>query len=328
VGRPTFEVIEPGVFTTIQDLGRRGYFASGIPPSGAMDRFALRMGNLLVQNPQEEAGIEMTAIGLKVRILDETVIALTGAEFDARINGGPVPNWQTLHVGPGDILSLGRCKTGWRCYISVAGGIDVPPVLGSKSTYTLGGLGGLRGRALKKGDVLETGVARAPLESLKGRRVKNTALPLPGDEKELRVVLGPQDDHVKEESIKVFLESPYRVSHNSNRVGYRFEGSQLFFKERERSRDAGSDPSNIVDDGNAIGAIQIPGGTEPICLGPDGVTMGGYVKIACLIAADMDRMAQLALREQVRFRGVSVDEARYILKESITSINEENIVKV
>jgi biotin-dependent carboxylase-like uncharacterized protein len=328
VGRPTFEVIEPGVFTTIQDLGRRGYFASGIPPSGAMDRFALRMGNLLVQNPQEEAGIEMTAIGLKVRILDETVIALTGAEFDARINGGPVPNWQTLHVGPGDILSMGRYKTWWRCYLSVAGGIDVPPVLGSKSTYTLGGLGGLRGRVLKKGDVLETGIPRAPLESLKGRRAKDAVLPVPGDEKELRVVLGPQDDHVKEESIEVFLESPYRVSHNSNRVGYRFEGPQLFFKERERSRDAGSDPSNIVDDGNAIGAIQIPGGTEPICLGPDGVTMGGYVKIACLIAADMDRMAQLALREQVRFRGVSVDEARYILKESITSINEENIVKV
>ncbi len=328
MGQPTFEVIEPGVFTTIQDLGRRGYFASGIPPSGAMDRFALRMGNLLVQNPQEEAGIEMTAIGLKVRILDEAVIALTGAEFDARINGGPVPDWQTLHVGPGDILSLGRYKRGWRCYLSVAGGIDVPPVLGSKSTYTLGGLGGLRGRVLKKGDVLEIGIPRVPLESLKGRRVKDSVLPAPGDEKELRVVLGPQDDHVKEESIEVFLECPYRVSHNSNRVGYRFEGPQLFFKERERSRDAGSDPSNIVDDGNAIGAIQIPGGTEPICLGPDGVTMGGYVKIACLITADMDRMAQLALREQIRFRGVKVDEAHYILKESITSVNEENIVKV
>ncbi len=327
MGQPTFEVIQPGVFTTIQDLGRRGYFASGIPPSGAMDRFALRMGNLLVKNPLEEAGIEMTAIGIRVRILEDTVIALTGAVFDARLNGTPVPNWQTLDVRRGDVLSLGKYQTGWRSYLCVAGGIDVPPVLGSKCTYTLGGLGGLRGRVLKKGDVLEVGPPRTPLEPLKGRKVNGGILPEPGDEKELRVVLGPQDDHVKEESIEVFLNSPYRVSHNSNRVGYRFEGPQLFFKERESSLDAGSDPSNIVDDGNAIGAIQIPGGTEPICLGPDGVTMGGYVKIACLIAADMDRMAQLALREHVRFRSVTVDEARSILEQSIGSVNEKNILK-
>jgi len=327
VGQPTFEIIEPGIFTTIQDLGRRGYFASGIPPSGAMDHFALRMGNLLVKNPLEEAGIEMTAIGIKVRILDDAVIALTGGTFDAQLNGNPVPHWHTLEVRHGDILSLGRCTNGWRGYLCVAGGIDVPQVLGSKSTYTLGGLGGVRGRVLKKGGVLEVGCPQTSLESLKDRKVKGSVLPKPGEEKELRVVLGPQDDHVKGESMEVFLSSPYRVSHNSNRVGYRFEGPQLFFKEREESLDAGSDPSNIVDDGNAIGAIQIPGGTEPICLGPDGVTMGGYVKIACLIAADMDRLAQLGLREYVRFESVTVDEARLILEHSVRCVNEENILK-
>jgi allophanate hydrolase subunit 2 len=141
-------------------------------------------------------------------------------------------------------------------------------------------------------------------------------------------VLGPQDDHVKEESIEVFLGTPYRVSVNSNRVGYRFEGEQLYFKEREESRDAGSDPSNIVDDGNAIGAIQIPAGKEPICLGPDGVTMGGYVKIACLITADMDRMAQVRLREYVRFRKVTVEEARSILQQSVRSVHEDNILRL
>jgi len=327
VEQPTFEVIQPGVFSTIQDLGRRGYFASGIPPSGAMDRFALRMGNLLVKNSLEEAGIEMTAIGATLKILDDTVIAITGADFGATLNGTRVANWQTIHVRPGDILSLAKYRIGWRCYLSVAGGIDVAPVLGSKSTYTLGGLGGLRGRVLKKGDILQAGQPIAPFESLKDRRATEEILPKQGEEKELRVVLGPQDDHVKEESIKVFLNSPYRVSHNSNRVGYRFEGPQLFFKERDRSMDAGSDPSNIVDDGNAIGAIQIPAGKEPICLGVDGVTMGGYVKIACLIAADMDRMAQLPLREEVMFRAVTVDEARSILKQSIGSVKEENILK-
>jgi allophanate hydrolase subunit 2 len=200
-------------------------------------------------------------------------------------------------------------------------------VLGSKSTYTLGGLGGVRGRLLKKGDLLEVGVPRAPLDSLPGRRAKKEILPRFGAEKVLRVVLGPQDDHVKEASVADFLNSDYRVSIRANRVGYRFEGPQLFFKERAESRDAGSDPSNIVDDGNAIGAIQIPAGKEPICLGVDGVTMGGYVKIACLIAADMDRMAQLPLREAVRFQSVTVQEARSILQEALGKIREENVIR-
>lgn len=326
MGEAVFEVIEPGIFTTIQDLGRRGYFASGIPPAGAMDRFALRMGNLLVKNPLDEGGVEMTAIGMTVRVLENTVIALTGATHDARLNGAPVWSWRTVVVHKGDVLALGRCLTGWRGYLCVAGGIDVPHVLGSKATYTLGGLGGVRGRPLKKGDILEKGPAGEPLESLKGRKVKEAVLPKPEEAKELRVVLGPQDDHVKEESVKVFLTASYRVSIHSNRVGYRFEGPPLFFKEREKSRDAGSDPSNIVDDGNAIGAIQIPGGTEPICLGPDGVTMGGYVKIACLITADMDRMAQLRLRDDVRFRNVGVDEARSILEKSVRNVREESLL--
>jgi biotin-dependent carboxylase-like uncharacterized protein len=283
MGEAVFQVIEPGIFTTIQDLGRRGYFASGIPPAGAMDRFALRM-------------VEITALGMKVEVVKAAVIALTGADFDAKLNGTRVPPWQTVEVHKGDTLSLSGAKTGWRGYLCVAGGIDVPHVLGSKSTYTMGGLGGVRGRKLKKGDLLEAGPARVPLESLKGRRVKEDVLPKPGAERELRIVLGPQDDHVKKDSIEVFLNTPYRVSANSNRVGYRFEGPQLFFEEREASKDAGSDPSNIVDDGNAIGAIQIPGGTEPICLGPDGVTMGGYVKIASDGTSEAERLCAVSKR--------------------------------
>jgi biotin-dependent carboxylase-like uncharacterized protein len=327
VSRATFEIDRPGLFTTVQDLGRRGYFASGIPPSGAMDRFALRLGNLLLKNPLGEAGIEMTGQGMTVRVLQETVIVLTGGAFEAILNGSPVPFWEAIYVRPGDLLSIGKALKGWRGYLCVAGGIDVPQVLGSKSTYTLGGLGGVRGRTLKKGDLLETGLPLIPLASLKGRKAKKEILPAEGEEKTLRVVLGPQDDHVKDESIQTFLNSDYRVSIRANRVGYRFEGPQLYFKERAESRDAGLDPSNIVDDGNAIGAIQIPAGKEPICLGVDGVTMGGYVKIACLISADMDRMAQLKLREIMRFKRVTVEEARSILQESIEKVKEENIVK-
>lgn len=328
MSRATFEVTQPGPFTTVQDLGRRGFFASGIPPSGAMDRFALRLGNLLLKNPLGEAGIEMTGQGMSVRVLQEAVIALTGGTFEAMVNGNRVPFWETIFLRPGDLLSIGKALNGWRGYLCVAGGIDVPQVLGSKSTYTLGGLGGVRGRALKRGDSLETGISKFSLDSLKGRKAKENILPEQGAEKILRVILGPQDDHVKEESIETFLNTDYRVSIRANRVGYRFEGSQLYFRERAESRDAGLDPSNIVDDGNAIGAIQIPAGKEPICLGVDGVTMGGYVKIACLIAADMDRLAQLKLREIMRFKSVTVEEALSILQESIEKVREENILRV
>jgi len=325
MGRPTFEVIQQGVFTSIQDLGRRGYFAVGIPPSGAMDRFALRMGNLLVKNPLGEAGIEVTALGVKLRVLENTVIALTGGDFDAKINGRSIPGWHTIDVRKGDILSMGEAKAGWRGYICVAGGIDVPIVLGSKSTYLTGALGGIRGRLIRKGDVLGVGDPRISFENLKGRRVKGSLLPQLKDEKKLRVILGPQDDHVKDESIQIFLSSPYRVSIHSNRIGYRFEGPQLYFKERPGTQLGGSNPSNIVDDGNAIGAIQIPGGKEPICLGPDGVSMGGYVKIACLITADMDRMAQLRLRENIQFQRVTIAEARSALQNSLQHVSESNI---
>jgi antagonist of KipI len=155
--------------------------------------------------------------------------------------------------------------------------------------------------------------------------VKGSVLPQTGGKKKLRVVLGPQDDHVKQESIEVFLSSVYRTSIHSNRIGYRFEGPQLFFKERSGAQLGGSNPSNIVDDGNAIGAIQIPGGKEPICLGPDGVSMGGYVKIACLITVDMDKMAQLRLRENIQFKSVTIPEARSALEESLNRVNEINI---
>ncbi len=320
-----FEVIQPGPFSSVQGSPRRGFLDSGIPPSGPMDRFAAAMGNLLVGNPREEAGLEMTAQGVKLKILGEAVIALTGADMGAQLNGQPAPLWQSFAVQAGDVLSLGMAQSGWRGYLSAAGGFAVPAVLGSKSTYTLGGLGGVRGRTLKKGDKLSLGAPAGSLADLAGRKVKAEVLPEPGSQKELRVVLGPQDDHVTDESVETFTSEPYKVSHNSNRVGYRYEGPQLFFKERAESLDAGADPSNIVDDGNAVGAIQIPAGKEPICLGPDAVTMGGYVKIACLIAADMDRMAQCRLQEEINFKAVSVERAREILEDSLARVSEENL---
>lgn len=325
MGHAIFEVIHPGIFTTVQDLGRTGYLASGIPPSGAFDRFALKMGNLLLKNPFGEAGLEMTALGPTVRVLHDTAIAFTGGHFNAKKNGEPIPQWRTVEARKDDVMSFGKAEMGWRGYLCVAGGIDVPVVLASKSTYTMGALGGFRGRPLKTGDIIQAGPAREPLESIRGRKVKREVLPDLEAGKVLRVVMGPQDDYVAEESIEAFLTSPYKVSHRANRVGYRFEGPRFSFKEVNKAKDAGSDPSNIVDDGNAIGAIQIPGGVEPICLAVDGVSMGGYVKIACLITADMDRMAQLKIGDSMRFKRVGVDEARSILIRKEHTVSEENI---
>jgi biotin-dependent carboxylase-like uncharacterized protein len=325
VAEEIFEIVQPGIFSTVQDLGRKGFLASGIPPSGAMDRFALKMGNLLVKNPMGEAGIEMTAMGLSVRVFKDTAVAFTGGVFGVKRNGKPVPMWETVEVQKNDILSVGKAEEGWRGYLCVAGGIDVPLVLGSKSTYTMGALGGFRGRPLKKGDIILSGPSREALGALQGRKVKKGILPDLENAKVLRVVMGPQDDYVAEESIETFLSTSYKVSSKANRVGYRFEGPQFKFRQVEKAKDAGSDPSNIVDDGNAIGAIQIPGGVEPICLAVDGVSMGGYVKIACLIAADMDRMAQLKIGDTMRFESVTVDQARNILKQAEERTSEENI---
>jgi len=323
------DIIYPGIFSTIQDFGRKGYLADGIPPSGAMDNFALRMGNLLLKNPIGEAGIEMTGIGLKAKIVQHSIISITGAEVEAKLNEKAVPLWHAIEVNPGDSLNIGAVRSGFRCYLCIAGGVDVPLFLGSKSTYVMGKLGGIRGRALRRGDMINSGLTPVSLEKLKGRRVKESLITEYKDAKdifELRVVLGPQDDHVKDDSLATFLNSNYQTSIHCNRVGYRFEGPQLFFKERQKAKEAGSDPSNIVDDANSIGAIQVPGGKEPICLGPDGVSMGGYVKIACLIKADMDKMAQIPTKALVRFKNVNVEQARQILINSLERVKEENII--
>ena len=321
---PALEVMEPGFLSTVQDLGRKGYFAAGIPPSGAFDRFALRVGNLLVGNPPGEAGIEMTLMGGRFRALRAAVIAITGADMGATLDGAPLPRWEAVPVRAGSELAFGVAQTGCRAYLCPAGGVDVPSVLGSKSTYLIGKIGGVRGRPLRAGDRLDVAPgARATA----GHRLRPSLIPSYGSEVELRVLLGPQDDHVAQASVRTFLSAPYKVSSKADRVGYRFEGAEFQFRERAKAVEAGSDPSNIVDDGNAIGAIQIPGGKEAICMGPDGVSMGGYVKIACLIAADLERMAQAKPWDIARFRAVAHAEATAALRDSLARASEASLVK-
>jgi len=296
------EVLEPGPLTTVQDLGRYGYQRYGVPSSGAMDTFALRVANLLVGNPEGAAGLEMTLAGLQVRILADTVFAVTGADMRPRLDDRLVPMWRAVAAPKGATLSLGAARAGARAYLAVAGGIDVPVVLGSRSTYLRSRLGGLDGRPLQAGDVLRVqGIV--PPSTIEGRRIAPRLIPRRGGSQTVRVVLGPQDDRFTREGIRTFLSSVYAVAAQSDRMGYRFEGPRIQHKVS----------ADLVSDGSPHGAVQVPGDGTPIVLLADRGTAGGYTKIATVITVDLARLAQACPGDRILFQAVSVEEARAAL---------------
>jgi antagonist of KipI len=335
-----FEVIEGGPQSAIQDVGRAGYLATGMPPSGAADRFALGIANLLVGNDPGErylvgrntgdAGIEVLLLGLKLRALAETVIAVTGADLAPTLNGAPLPMWRTQRVGPGDIIAFQRPGAGARSYLAAAGGFDVPRFAGSRATNVRAFVGGLEGRALKKGDVLRTLPSAKPLTALKGRRLKPELVPDYGQRWPVRVVLGPQDDLFTSNAVQTFLSFDWKLSMTSDRMGCRFIGPRLAFKPRPDYliAQAGSDPSNIVDDTIPVGGIQVPSGLEPIVLHVDGPSLGGYAKIATVISADLGKVGQMRPGEIANFHAVSTDEAVAALRAIEDSIAESSITGV
>jgi antagonist of KipI len=337
--RETFKVIEGGLQTTVQDLGRPGYLAIGMPNAGAQDSFSLRMGNLLVGNRAAkpllvggepgEAGLEILLLGPTLEVLRSTVVAITGADLSCKLNGKIFPMWTAIRVSTGSTISFGRPIAGARAYLCVAGGIEVPLFLGSKATYVRGAVGGIKGRALTKGDTLKTGIPKLSLKEIEGRTLLPRLIPQYTNEWEIRVVLGPQDHLFAEEAIRVFLTYEWQFSSTSDRMGFRFIGPKLSFKPRQDYlvEQAGSDPSNIVDDAIPMGGIQVPGGIEPIVLGVEGPSMGGYAKIATVISSDMSRLGQMNAGDTVRFRAVSVDEAANILRESEKILGENSITK-
>jgi biotin-dependent carboxylase-like uncharacterized protein len=334
-----FEIIDGGPQSTIQDVGRAGYLATGMPPSGAADRFALGIANLLVGNDPGErylvgrstgdAGLEILLLGLKLRVLAETVIAVTGADLTPTLNGAPLPMWQTLHVRLGDVIAFQRPRSGARAYLAAAGGFDVPRFAGSRATNVRAFVGGLDGRALKKGDMLRTLPPTKALAVLAGRRLKPDLVPAYGERWPVRVVLGPQDDLFLEEAVRTFLNFDWRLSNTSDRMGCRFIGPKLDFKPRPDYliAQAGSDPSNIVDDTIPVGGIQVPSGLEPIVLHVDGPSLGGYAKIATVISADLGRVGQMRPGEIANFRAVSTDEAVAALRALESAIDETSIVR-
>ena len=299
---------QPGLLTTVQDTGRFGEYAIGMPPSGAMDVFSYQVGNYLVGNEEGAAGLEITYFGPELTFTEDHVIAITGAEMPPKINGEEVPTWETLGVREGDVLSFDYLKNGARSYLSVAGGIDVPVFMHSRSTYTLIGLGGHEGRALQEGDELAVGEDGDRSERV-GMAVAREQLPAFYDETELRVIIGLASYRLTEESMQEFLNTTWTVTPDADRVGYRYRGGELKFVERQQPAGAGADQANVVDFGYPIGSIQVPGGVEPIVLLNDAVTGGGYATIGTVISADRDKLAQTKTNDKTRFRSVDLDEA-------------------
>jgi biotin-dependent carboxylase-like uncharacterized protein len=302
------KVIGPGLATTVQDLGRPGFYHLGIPLSGAMDRLALATANLLVGNDAAAAGLEAVFMGPELLFTEPATVAVCGAELPPKVDGQNQPTWTSFTVGAGQTLAFDYLKKGARAYIAVAGGIDVPVVLGSRSTYALGALGGFKGRAIQAGDILEIGAARpAPA----GRSVPEALRRIPGDgEVELRMIPGLYWHRITEASGRQFLSDSWKVANEADRIGYRFKGGQpLEFVPRKQPFGAGSDPSNIVDACYPYGSIQVPGGSEPIVLHRDAVSGGGYMMVGTVISADMDPIGQLQPNTAVKFVEVDMDHA-------------------
>ena len=298
------QVLEPGLLTTVQDLGRRGYERFGVPVAGAMDGYALRAANGLVGNPWDAAGLEITIAGPTLRATRRCLIAVTGADLGLRVQGRRMPLWTALYVRRGWTISFEGRQSGCRAYLAIAGGIVVPPVMGSRATYLRGGFGGHRGRALRAGDVLPVGEPSCALLDRAGRQLPEEARPPYSDTPTVEVILGPQDDHFAPEGIATFLSAEYAIDATSDRMGYRLSGPAIAHKTA----------ADIISDGVVLGAVQVPADGQPIVMMADRPTTGGYAKIATVVGADIPLLAQcLPGRSRVRFRATTVKaaQARY-----------------
>lgn len=342
------EVLSPGLLTTVQDLGREGFGPMGVSPSGAADPIALRMGNRLVGNREGAAGLEMTLLGGAFQFHGACVVALTGSDFGATLDGTPVSPWTSFEAKPSQTLRLGPTRSGARCYLCVQGGIAVKPFLGSASTHLLSGLGGHEGRALRKGDVLKigdaperseketgksarstrgahglggTGISAFPSSHNVGgwhyrRKISTAAMKHLAPRKVLRVTPGPQSDWFPKAAQKAFYTNAYRVTEEANRMGLRLEGPPL----PEGAH------GEMISEGVSLGAIQIAAGGLPIILFVEQQTTGGYAKIANVISADLHSLGQLRPRDEIRFELVSFDTARKLLIEQEKLLTSDNLI--
>jgi biotin-dependent carboxylase-like uncharacterized protein len=295
---PTYErfitVLRPGIFTTIQDSGRWGYQHLGVSVSGAMDGLSHRAANAAVGNSRDAATLEATLAGPEVRIEEDTTIAIAGADLQPTVDGSEVRSQTPVRCRAGSLLQFGARRAGARAYIAFEGGVSVPPVLGSRATHVLSGLGGAGGRALKAGDRIPLGVVRAATRAAPAsRQVGSGSVPARGGGARLRVLPGPQVDHFAEDALDALQRSRYTVSPQSDRMGYRLGGGGPLTR---------ASAADMISDVTFPGGIQVPPSNDPILLMADRQTTGGYPQIAIVITADIPLAAQLAPGDWVEFQ--------------------------
>lgn len=294
-------VLNPGLLTTVQDMGRTGYQQFGVPVSGVIDPRSAAIANILVGNEQDEAVLECTMLGPHLQFNADNCIAITGGDLGATLDGQPLATYRAVKISAGQVLRFTAPKVGCRAFIAFAGGLDIEPVMGSRSTYIKANIGGFKGRKLAKNDVIEF---RSPVSELKNMGLRSIAPEFyPRDIYTLHVVMGPQDDAFTEAGIKTFLNSIYNVTQEFDRMGCRFEGDII---EHKSSGD-------IISDGISFGAIQVPSSGKPILMLSDRQTTGGYTKIANVISTDFRIAAQLKAGDKVRFEKMSVQSAQSAL---------------
>ncbi len=318
-------ILEPGLQATVQDsIGRPGMLRQGFFPSGAMDFFALAAANVLVGNPRGAAGIEVTLGGFAMRLNGDATVAVCGAEAETTLGGEQLEPWSARQASAGDELRIAISPgPGFRSYVAVSGGIDVPELFGSRATYTMGFLGGLEGRTLKAGDELAIGSASS--ES-KPHTLPPKARPEYGREWQIEVMRGPQatPDYLTEGDMEEFLSRSWAVDRNSDRTGVRLE-SHRFKWARKSGGVAGGHPSNILDNPYPVGAVNI-NGDLPVLLGPDGPTAGGFIVAATVVRGALWKLGQLRpIGDRVRFREVSLEEAMALERELDERLREEGL---
>jgi biotin-dependent carboxylase-like uncharacterized protein len=303
----------PGLFTTVQDLGREGFGPLGVSASGAADAISLRIGNRLVGNPDGAPALEMTLVGGAFRFERPAVIAVSGSDFAPSLDGIALPMWSSVEVHQGQTLTFGPSRSGARAYLCVQGGIAVEAFLGSASTHVLSGLGGFQGRPLRKEDRLELGAANSRFRK---RAASPRALESLQPRKILRITAGPQRDWFSEEAWRIFCEDVFRVTEQSNRMGVRLEGPAIPVK----------NPREMITEGVPLGAIQVPPLGQPIILFVEQQTTGGYPKIANVISADLHLVGQLRPRDEIRFRPVEMSEARALFLQQEALLGSKELI--
>jgi biotin-dependent carboxylase-like uncharacterized protein len=291
-----FSVLNPGAYTTVQDYRRYGYQQMGIPLSGALDSFAFGVANMLVANHINCAVLEITIMGCRFEVLSEADVAITGAEIGISLNEKPMECWRSFRIKSGDILEIKQVKSGCRAYLAVTGGIDVPKVMGSRSTYVGGNIGGYLGRPLKQGDIIKRGKGSL---LTKARHLSSEVIPQYSSDINIHAVSGPQDDFF-DEGLKTLFKSQFMVTAKANRMGYRLQGPVI--KHRDNV------PKSIISEPSVPGGVQIPADGQPIILLME-QTVGGYAKIATVISTDLWKVAQATPGDTICFDEITLETA-------------------